>query len=87
MLLRLEFRLYLAVLLALMTLAPFDGVSLKAAQRLGDPANFVGAAGMRHLAIHVPFHEADDDASKVAQAGSDPAAEHEAETAGDRSRS
>src|SRR4029078_1085920 len=82
MLLRLEFRLYLAVLLALMTLAPFDGVSLKAPQRLGDPANFVGAASMRHLAIHVPFHEADDDASQVAQAGAHPPAAHEDAAAG-----
>jgi hypothetical protein len=66
-LLRGEPALDLAVLLGFVALAPFDGVGLEGLQRLDDVADLVGAGGVRHHAVHVPFDEAQNDVVEVCE--------------------
>lgn len=73
-LLRREPQLHLAVLLALVHLAPFDRIGLEGLERFGDIADLIGARGVRHLAVHVPFDEAANDELKVRQPARDGAA-------------
>jgi hypothetical protein len=74
----------LAVLLALVALAPPDGIGLEGFERLGDVADLVGARRMRDDAVHVPLGEAQDDAVEVGERLGDDAPEHIADARGER---
>jgi hypothetical protein len=58
----------LAVLLALVALAPPDGIGLESFESLGDVADLVSARGMRDDVVQVPLGEAQDDAVRSASA-------------------
>jgi hypothetical protein len=85
-LLRSEAELHLAVLLALMHLAPFDRIGLEGLESFGDIADLIGARGMRHEPVHVPFDEAVDDELKVRQRLGDAAGKPVAECRDQRCR-
>ena len=57
-LLRSQPSLNLAVLLALVALAPANGIRLEGLERLGDVPHLVDARGVRHRTVHVPLDEA-----------------------------